>query len=286
MASYRKTDSSDHYVQIKDFAFPDTVFGSAPFVPTFFGSYDGRGHKITHLAIYTADNNSGIPRLGLFSAIDSVSVIQNIILELDSKGIKADVSANCGGITGWAWKSVITNCSVKGNILLPKDVGGYPGGVSGFNYNVTMTGCSFRGRMTGSNVGGLMGSVSSSKVNMCYAYFSFDAFAAGGIAAVPSPEAIPEISNSYVVVYDYSASTFVAIGPVNYQIANGVITNCFANAGAAQDGVTIFSSVIDINTHLSTLTIADWPAGIAAPADKKPFKYDADLTAPMKLWWE
>lgn len=287
MAPFRSPDTADHYIQVRDFAFPDTVFTTAPFTMYLTGSYDGQGHKISNLTINSpgSDGNS-TPRLGLFTGADSGSTLKNIRLELSDNGITSSGAANAGGLIGFAWMTNVINCSVKGNILINKQASSYSGGISGFNHGVKMTGCSFRGRITGSNIGGLMGSLGSSTIDMCYAYFSFDTYAAGGIGSVYSPDVVVRISNSYVVAYNYTAPTFVAIGPVQFGMSNTIVTNCFANAGTAQDGVTIFPLTVDINTHLSTLTIADWPVGVPAPADKKPFKYDEDMTSPMKLWWE
>ncbi|MNR42781.1 hypothetical protein D3C85_1613330 [compost metagenome] len=93
------------------------------------------------------------------------------------------------------------------------------------------------------------------------------------------------MSNSYVVAHDYTSPAFVAIGPID-ALPTGTITNCYGNAGDGQTGVTIQPSMVGLNTNLSTLVVTDWPAGIVAPADKRPYKYDTDPTAPMKLWWE
>ncbi|GAA3950191.1 hypothetical protein GO495_23220 [Chitinophaga oryziterrae] len=288
MSPFRLADTSDHYVQVNDIAFPDTVFTTAPWNSFLLGSYDGKGFKITNLTIKTTGATpNGTPYIGLFTGADSGSVLKNIRLELSDAGITSTGQVNGAGLVGYASGCTISQCSVKGNILIAKDVPSFIGGISGHNDKVTMTGCSFRGRITGSNVGGLMGSMgTSSVINMCYAYFSFDSYAVGGIGSVYSPSSVLTISNSYVVAHDYTSPTFVAIGPVQYAMTSTTVTNCFANAGTAQNGVTIFTSTTDINTNLSTLTIANWPAEATAPADKKPYKYDTDLTAPMKLWWE
>ncbi|SEW17703.1 hypothetical protein SAMN05428988_2760 [Chitinophaga sp. YR573] len=288
MSPFGTADTSDHFVQVNDIAFPDTVFTKAPWNSYLLGSYDGKGFKITNLTIKSPGATSNeIARIALFAGADSGSVLKNIRLELSDAGITSTGQVECGGLVAFASGCTISQCSVKGNILIPKDVSSFIGGISGHNNKVTMTGCSFRGRITGSNVGGLMGSMgTSSVINMCYAYFSFDSYAVGGIGSVYSPSSVLSISNSYVVAHDYTSPTFVAIGPVQYAMTSTTVTNCFANAGTAQTGVTIFASTTDINTNLSTFTIANWPAEATAPADKKPYKYDTDPTAPMKLWWE
>lgn len=289
MNPFRLSDTSDHYVQVNDIAFPDTVFKTAPWNSFFHGSYDGQGFKITNLTIKSSGSTANQPAyIALFQGADSGSVLKNIRLELSDAGITSTGEIlGVAGLVGFADGCTISQCSVKGNILIPKDLGSYVGGLSGQNNNVTMTGCSFRGRITGRNVGGLMGSMGKSTViDMCYAYFSFESNAVGGIGSVFSSSSVLTISNSYVVAHDYTSPKFVAIGPVQYAMTPTTVTNCFANAGTAQDGVIILASAADINTNLSGLTIANWPAQATAPANKKPYKYDTDLTAPMKLWWE
>lgn len=278
MASFRLNDSSDHYVQVKDFAFPDSVFTTAAFPSYINGSYDGRGFKITGLAINSPGQkgNNGSPRIGLFAGLTETGVIKNVRLELSDKGITATGGVVCGGLVGDA-NGTIMNCSVTGNVLIPKDISGTPGGIIGYGEGVSISGCSFRGRITGSNIGGIMGTGwGATKVDMCYAYFSFDAYAAGGIAGLTAQNAVDSIFNSYAVVHDYDLPGFIAIGPYNYQTTKMVVTNCFANEGTAQTGVMVFPSLTDLNTQLSAMTING----------QKTFKYDTDPTAPMKLWWE
>ena len=286
MAPYRNSDSSDHYIQVQDFAFPDTVFTTAVFTKTFYGSYDGQGFKITNLAI----NSPGLPnatqRIGLFY-FTSNNVLKNIRLELSDKGIIANKLMFCGGLAGWAKACVITNCSVRGNVQMAPGIVGYPGGICGMGDGVKMTGCSFKGRISGSTIGGLIGSMSASTINMCYAYFTFEAKFAGGIAGLRATDdtIANRVSNSYVMIYDYTLPTFVAMGPVDDTTT--IATNCFANAGTAPEGVPLYDSPVDINTQLAAITVTDWPAWVPAPADKKPFKHDeTDHTGPMKLWWE
>jgi hypothetical protein len=286
MFPFRNPDTADHYVQVQDFAFPDTLFVRAPCYRGLLGSYDGQGHKITNLKLSAPAKENEASYVGLFSRADSGSVIKNIRLELAQQGLTGAGSVQIGGIVGFSWQANIINCSVKGQIILDKKVSGYVGGVSGFNYRTNMIGCSFTGHLEGSNVGGLMGSFGECKINMCYSNFSFNAYAAGGLAAVPGGNG--SISNSYAIAHDYNAdvTAFPAIGPVTHTGNTVVITNCFAMAGTPEEGVRMATTISELGLQAGTLEVAEWPAGITAPADKRPFKLDTDLNQPLKLWWE
>lgn len=286
MYPFRSSDTADHYVQVQDFAFPDTLFDRAPCYRSILGSYDGQGHKITNLKIKAPLKENESTYLGLFSYADSGSTIKNIRLELAPEGLAGVGSVQMGGIVGFSWQANIINCSVKGNLATDREGIAYIGGISGFNYKTNMIGCSFNGHLDGSNVGGLMGSFAECKINMCYAYFSFDARVAGGLAVVPGGGGY--ISNSYAIVHDYNAdvAAFPAIGPVQRAGNTMVITNCFALAGTPEEGVRMATTISELGIQAGTLEVAEWPAGITAPADKRPFKLDTDLDHPLKLWWE
>lgn len=284
MVSFREPDTSDHYVQVQDFAFPDTLFDQSPYFRSLKGSYDGQGHKITNLKISAPRKENQATYIGLFAYADSGSIIKNIRLELAPEGLTG-IDAQIGGIVGFSWKADIIGCSVKGNIVTDKAGRSYIGGISGFNYRTNMTGCSFRGHLKASNLGGLMGSFAECNINMCYAYFSFDAYGAGGLAGIPGGDG--HISNSYAIAHDYNADVdrFMAMGPTTDK-SNTVVTNCFALAGAPEPGVKMATSISELGIQAGTLEVAEWPAGTTAPADKRPFRLDTDLDHPLKLWWE
>ena len=284
MFTLRNPDASDHYVQVQDFAFPDTLFNSAPCSRRLKGSYDGQGHKITNLKINAPHKENESSYIGLFSYADSGSTIKNIRLEIAPEGL-VGADGQFGGIVGFSWQANIITCSVKGNIQADKGGMSSAGGISGFNYRTNMTGCSFRGHLKASNVGGLMGSFAECNINMCYAYFSFEAYGAGGLAGVPGGNG--RISNSYAIAHDYNAdvSRFLAMGPTS-TTSTSVITNCFATAGTPEPGVRMATTISELGLQAGTLEVAEWPAGTTAPADKRPFKLDTDIDHPLKLWWE
>lgn len=282
---FRNPDTADHYVQVQDFAFPDTLFVRSPCYRGLSGSYDGQGHKITNLKINSPSRTNESVYVGLFAAADIGSTIKNIRLELAAEGLTGGDDTRVGGIVGNSRQANIINCSVKGDIILDKELSSFVGGISGGNDRTNMIGCSFRGRLVANGVGGLMGSFGGSKINMCYAYFSFDAYAAGGLALVPSESGYT--SNSYAIVHEYNSdASLAAIGPIPYVSDLNVITNCFALAGTPQEGVKMASTISELGIQVGALEVGEWPAGVTAPANKRPFKLDTDTNQPLKLWWE
>ncbi len=281
---YIHGDTSAHYVQTQDFAFPDTVFTRSPCGSYLYGSYDGQGYKITNLSIKATEAAAGsLPDLGLFMAADSGSVLKNIRLELSAQGITSSVDVNAGALVGRIWGSMIINCSVKGKIQVPAN-GLYAttGGITGFAQKTNIIGCSFRGNITGHTAGGIVGVAGgSSVIDMCYAYTSFEGVYTGGIIGSRTDNV--NIANSYAVASTYPAS-FLAIAPELKDVI--VVSNCYANAGTTQNGVTI-AALPNMNASLAALEITvNWPQWVPRPSNNKPYKYDTDNSAPMKLWWE
>ncbi len=286
IAIIRNSDTSDHYVQVQDFAFPDTLFDQSPCVRNIKGSYDGQGHKITNLKMSAPQKVNESSYVGLFRYADSGSIIKNIRLELAPEGL-IGADAAIGGIVGYASGANIIGCSVTGDILGNKDKSPYVGGICGYSNNSNMIGCSFRGHLRAGNVGGLIGGVTASSINMSYAYFSFDAYAAGGLVGLPAG-GVGYITNSYAIVKEYNTdvSEFLAIGPLKRGDKIMTVTNCFALAGTPEEGVKMGTTISELGLQIGTVEVAEWPAGITAPADKRPFKLDTDLDHPLKLWWE
>ncbi|PWV56896.1 hypothetical protein [Chitinophaga sp. S165] len=288
MGFYISSDTSAHYVQLNDFAFPDTVFTAAPGFAALYGSYDGQGHKITNLTI----KSEGAPLgarvdVGLFRSGAAGSKLQNIRLELSEEGITCKSFANIGGIIGSisgnkSSNTSIINCSVKGNILVTADAKGTTtGGIVGYTGRMKIIGCSFRGNTSGSVTGGIAAILGSdSKIDMCYAYGKFDGDLAGGIIGETSFNL--NISNSYAFAIA-SSGQFYAIAPAFPEYVT--VTNSFANAGIPSDGVTM-ATLPDMNTHLAEMEITNWPQEVTPPANNKPYKNDTDPAAPMRLWWE
>ncbi|PWV56895.1 GLUG motif-containing protein [Chitinophaga sp. S165] len=301
MASYNGNDTTYHYVQLNDFAFPDTVFSYSPAPFIMRTHYDGQGHRITNLTIKAKPltPTSETATAALFSSLlDGVS-IRNVKLELSEEGISSDTDGFLGGLVGGLNEtSSIINCSVKGNVLASKDKEfAHAGGIAGYAHGARIIGCSFRGKLSGRILGGIVAASSSEAsqeskadetvIDMCYAYAEFDGASGGGIAGDVGDvrENYPAhvtITNSYLYATTFPA-TFEAIAPVDpIRVA---VSNCFANTGGTQNGVTI-ALLANMNTLLAAMEISNWPQGVSRPANNKPYKNDTDPAAPMKLWWE
>lgn len=281
-------DTSCHYVQLNDFAFPDTTFTAPPASVAQRGSYDGQGHKITNLTIKrkgAAPNVSN--HAALFLSVVNGGTIKNVRLELSEEGITCDGNGLIGGLVAITDENTsLINCSVKGNVLAPKDaVTAYAGGITAVAWNAKIIGCSFRGKVSANFAGGITSTtVNNVAIDMCYAFVEFDGNSGGGIVSVVTDtveNTHVTISNSYVFAIA-TAARFEAIAPLDSRVT---ITSCFANTGNPQSGVTI-AALPSMNTALSAMEITNWPQGVPHPANNKPYKTDMDPSVPMKLWWE
>ena len=90
----------------------------------FYGSLDGKGHKIINMTIDVERDVEGedVDNIGFFLTIDDAS-IKRIAFKKASISVNVEYKSNynnaigCGIITGRAWDdSVISDCSVEGNI--------------------------------------------------------------------------------------------------------------------------------------------------------------------------
>ena len=127
-----------------DIDLTDTVFSP---IPTFGGTFDGQGHKITGLSLL----NDG-SRQGLFRYIQPSGQVQNLTVEgkVAPGGSKASVGALAGSNRG-----LLANCTVRADVSGGDSVGGIVGVNEGTGRLVE---CSFSGTVTGSHyVGGVAG---------------------------------------------------------------------------------------------------------------------------------
>lgn len=109
------------------------------------GTFDGRGHRITGLAI-TTDNQSG-ENATLFNGIGGNGEVKNLQL------VDVDYDVKQGGASGGiAWDNfgTLTACSVTGTIAAAS---GSVGGIAAVNYG-TITACWFKGTLSGQDAMG------------------------------------------------------------------------------------------------------------------------------------
>jgi len=176
----------------------------------FTGSYDGKGHRITHLYI----DRPNAFYTGLFGCV------QNALLrDLHLRDASVRGRNYCGGLAGSFRDSEISGCSVSGNVSGIGDYiggllgyldrstvsnssgsaavstgGSYAGGLIGYTYYSTVSRCFSEGRVSGLNsVGGLLGyNYYFTVINDCYSsgLVSGSGNAAGGLIGTQSSGAI------------------------------------------------------------------------------------------------
>ena len=124
-------------------------------VPTFTGTFDGRGYKISNLRI----NNSSLNYAGLFGTISAEGWVSNLVLEnIDVAGgdYVGAVAGSCSG--------TISNCTVSGRVA---STGRYVGGLFG-NFEGTASNVTSIVSVNGSQfVGGFAGQITGGNVTQC-----------------------------------------------------------------------------------------------------------------------
>ncbi len=110
-------------------------------IPTFGGSFDGGGHKITNLSV----TGSG-SRMGLFRSVQAGGSVAN--LSVSGKVTPGGSKNGVGGIVGENY-GVIQGCSFAGMVEGENSVGG----IAGKNYGQILS-CSVSGSVEGQNSSG------------------------------------------------------------------------------------------------------------------------------------
>lgn len=178
----------------------------------FNGQFNGNGHKITGLTIYTAPTIY----VGLFGYIKDGSV-SNLGVEIAANGVNA--AYYVGGIAGYMDGGTITDCYTTGNIS------GYDaGGIVGLIVNSTITNCYTTGNIIHSGYpleacsGGIAGLTGYSTITNCYS--------SGYISSLASDS--PLLSKSYsggIVGWVPSTTTIISCAAINPSVnATGITT--------------------------------------------------------------
>lgn len=275
---YPRRNVRASFVQSRDFAFPDTIFTSAPNDITLNGIYDGQGHKISNLKIIDKSEQSMYSKtVGLFNSAVTGAIIRNLRLELKDTGIYVNNAIACGGLVGFSSRSTIINCSVKGNVIIPGSQTSSCGGLIGDSNQDTIIASGFKGSLIGYFCGGIVGSGFGSMLNLTYGYWYGTMAMGGGLIGYASGG---DIANSYAYTYsiDYTYDYYA----IQRYMQEATVTNVFASSGTPNTGVTMYDGRNDLIAAVTAYTMTNWPAGVTPPADNKPFKgYDIP-----KLWWE
>lgn len=287
------------YVQAQDIVCPDGNTSNAVAF-NFKGIYDGQNYKITNFNYTTpASSGAGLPEFpGLFRSLSRGAIVKNIRLEMSAAGIRSTQQfSDGGGIAGIVDSSSIINCSVTGNITGDTTSSSWSslGGIAGVIQHSKIVGCSHTGSISARTVGGIAGSGHSSTIRMCYKTGIINAGAsgsAGGFLGTPvagTNYTNVKIYDSYVYLTSVRAAHFYASYNYGGTTASADFNNYFTNIGSSgteQEGVTLYTSIAELNNHLSGISITGLPEGITAPASGKPYKAATDAGLPMILWWQ
>jgi hypothetical protein len=131
---------------------------SAPFVPFFSGVFDGNEHTLSNVDV----NVPAGDYVGIFGYLRMNGQLKNLGVE-DIFILGRDY---VGGLVGYNYKGIITNCYSAGSVWASY----YVGGLVGWNWGGTITNCYWIGSVRGDwYVGGLVGrNYTYGTLNNCY----------------------------------------------------------------------------------------------------------------------
>jgi hypothetical protein len=136
-----RQEPAAHYLQVEDIDLAASVFNEdegwlpiGDYIIPFTGKYDGGGFTISNL--YINKLNTGSSK-GLFGQVRNAEITQ---LHLVDVYIVSDASSHssCGGLAGDVFNSIISDCSVTGNICTKWN---FTGGLVGYAQNSDISGC-------------------------------------------------------------------------------------------------------------------------------------------------
>jgi uncharacterized repeat protein (TIGR02543 family) len=249
----------------------------------FSGTFDGMGHKITGLYIYTTNNYQG-----LFGYTYN-AVIRNVIVE--SPNIycgQAPSTSNVGGIVGVFYGSVgmIENCAVVGGVV--EGAGGHVGGVVGLVSNANIINCfGTSDAISARGAGGVAGALRSSSIMK-------NCFSTGNITGTDSTGGVvgyidlsSEMQNCYFTG-NVSGTGYVG-GVVGY-VNDSEVRNCVFLGGNVTASGSL-GRVVGITYNSYTLSgnyanAAAVAGGTAFPGEYTTTGRDgASISSWPESWW-
>ncbi|MDR2383209.1 MAG: hypothetical protein LBD76_04915 [Prevotellaceae bacterium] len=216
------------------------------------GVFDGNNHTLANLKI--SGNNDYAGLFGVIGAFIENNTIQNVHI------ISGTVSGSdyVGGVCGYSFKSLITNCSNTSSVSGNSNVGGICGGSD----SVIITACYNAGLVSGnSNVGGVCGY--SVSITACYNTGSVSGNAnVGGVCG--------SSSHSVTACYNTgSVSGNANVGGVCGNLVYGSITACYwkdvpgddAIYGTGSSASNIDAAIFDNSNWPATSSHIQWGTG-------------------------
>ena len=184
-----QSNSSLNCTLANDIILPVVTDGGSNWTPIsdFAGTFDGNNKTITGLTI----NQSAMDNIGLFASIAESGTVKN--LTLDNVDITA--GSNVGAVAGLN-RGTIENCSVSGSVTGSSN-NSCVGGIAGWHYGGIITDCHSSATVKGiTYVGGIAGQ-SNASITACYSTGSVTATInninesyAGGVVGLNTNEAI------------------------------------------------------------------------------------------------
>ena len=145
---------------------PDYI-GGPIFGNWFLGVYDGGEFSITNLYMNRTPGSSEVDdwdgyQAGFFGRIHN-STIKNVRLINNNFVFESSYYNNIGGIVGEAFRSLLENCIVTGNVTVHNGAWQQVGGIIGLSFITPINNCQMQGNLNSisveGNIGGIVGAV-------------------------------------------------------------------------------------------------------------------------------
>ncbi|MFI3287964.1 MAG: fimbrillin family protein [Rikenellaceae bacterium] len=269
----------------------------------FSGNFDGDGHTISGIYVYSSDDN-----VGLFGYTDKAS-----ISNLSISGTITSSGDYVGGLVGCADESMISNCHNSATVTAYDCAGGllgatnvsteiwncsnsgtisandyYAGGIVGLNVACTLSSCYNTGKVYSlyGYTGGIAGRNYDATVTNCYntAIISTDGSRCGGI--VGGNNYAGKVSNCYNIAFvSAEEGKLGAIVGYNSATMDAEVTNCYSKDGCVigdstgEDGTIKSSSDMQNSTEFVSL--------LNGSQSSTPWVYDTNSTNsgyPILSW--
>ncbi len=205
-------------------------FGGSGFTPIgatsstkFTGKFYGDGYKISNLYVNRTATYSGLFGYAYTPAIIDGVTLENCLIE--------STAIYTAGIVGFARGGVaISDCHVIGSSDTIRSTSDYVGGICGYSFTAIISNCSFNGYVEGSGPNGYVGGIvgyakSSSKFENCNNYGDVVCsgnYSAGVVGDIESSLTVSNCSNSGTINGNNNTG-----GVIGQSKSSGDITNCY-----------------------------------------------------------
>jgi hypothetical protein len=218
---------------------------SSPDTTSFRGIFDGKGRKITGLAI----NRPTADRIGVFGHVGQGGWVRRV----DLRNCQVTGDYYVGSLVGSSFHGIVSNCQATGAVT--GDMGNV-GGLVGFIEYGSLSECRAACVVTGilsMNLGGLVGQSKSGTISLCFATNSVTgSMSVGGLVGLSDSGMASDCYATGAVNGDYYVGGLIGsndAGTVTNSYATGAVTGSFRGGLVGDNaGGSAVNSYWDVQT--------------------------------------